>query len=773
MNFPSFTSLKLKLKIKWKLLIVFFVFTLFVVILANTLWIISTRSLLREKIIDSHNELAQHASFLVNNFMGAKISNLVLRSQTTAFLRKNIKDAQFEMSVLLLQDGDIHEASFLDMDGAELVKLTSDKVFSKEELTNQSKSFKFRVASFRYGQEYIGPVYFSPDGDPMITIAVPIVVPLTKRTVENISVIEPNLSGRLPGDILGVLSAEINLNNLLRSVSTVNVGQTGYVYVVDENHNLIAHPSIDLLKMNRDVSGAYILKKHAELDKEEIQKLGGHPEQDLLSGEGPSESGVQVLATYIHIPLLQWGVVVQESVVEVFAEIYSLALYSVLLSFLVVLLAIVVAFFFSGAIVRPIEALHTATVEFGKGNLGYRAKVQTRDEIGDLADSFNATADALANTVQSLKNEQHVISTERNKLSVILSGITSAVVAVNMDRKIILFNKAAETLTGVTTESVLGSSLGEVLRLFDGDRALSVEEICPIQPEALEGSVFKANNLKMKDASGAEHFVNIISGRVREGESINLGCILTFQDITREFIMERTKREFVTIAAHQLRTPLTGMSWMVEMLLSETKGALNAAQKELVALGLGAVHRMVELVNDLLDVSRIEEGRFGIKLARQSLAPILSRATDIFKKAAQEKNIEFATDISPTLPEFEFDANKMEFVINNILDNAVNYTPAGGHITFRAAQKDNDIVISVKDTGIGITKTDAEYIFKKFFRSREAFSHFTDGSGLGLYVAKNIIDQHGGKIWFESDEGKGTTFYVSLPLSRALMPNAS
>ncbi len=773
MNFPSFTSLKPKLKIKWKLLIVFFVFTLFVVILANTLWIISTRSLLREKIIDSHNEVAQHASFLVNNFMGAKISNLVLRSQTTAFLRNNIKDAQFEMGILLLQDGDIHEASFLDMDGAELVKLTSDKVFSKEELTDQRKSIKFSVASFRYGQEYIGPVYFSPDGDPMITIAVPIVVPLTKRTIENISVIEPNLSGRLPGDILGVLSAEINLNNLLRSVSTVKVGQAGYVYIVDENHNLVAHPSIDLLKMNRDVSGAYILKKHAELDREEIQKLGRHTEQGLFSDEGPSESGVQVLATYIHIPLLHWGVVMQESVVEVFAEIYSLALLSVLLSLLVVLLAIVVAFFFAGAIVRPIESLHTAAIEFGKGNLGYRAKVETRDEIGDLADSFNATADALANTVQSLKNEQHVTSTERDKLSVILSGITSAVIAVNMERKIILFNKAAETLTGVTAESVLGTSLGEALRLFDGDRALSVEEICPIQPETPEGIAFEANNLKMKDASGAEHFINMISGRVREGESINLGCVLTFQDITREFIMERTKHEFVTIAAHQLRTPLTGMSWMVEMLLSETKGALNAAQKELVGSGLGVVHRMVGLVNDLLDVSRIEEGRFGVKLVRQSFMPVLTRVMDLFKKEAQEKGIEFVTEISSTLPEFEFDADKVEFVINNILDNAVKYTPAGGHITFRAVQKNNDIVMSTKDTGIGISKTDAEYIFKKFFRSREAFSHFTDGSGLGLYVAKNIIDQHGGKIWFESDEGKGTTFYVSLPLTHVTVPHTS
>ncbi len=626
MNFSSFTFLKPKLKIKWKLLIVFFVFTLFVVILTNTLWIISTKSLLREKIIDSHNELAQHASFLVNNFMGAKISNLVLRSQTTAFLRKNIKDAQFEIGILLLQDGDIQEASFLDIDGVELVKLTSGKVFSKEELTGQGKSIKFKVASFRYGQEYIGPVYFSTDGDPMITIAVPIVVPLTKRTIENISVIEPKLSSRLPGDILGVLSAEINLNNLLRAVSTVKVGEDGYVYVVDEDHALIAHPNIDLVKRHLDVSGAYILKKHAELDREVIQKLGGHPDQRLLTAEGPSESGVQVLATFLHMPLLSWGVVVQESVVEVFAEINSLVLNFALVALLVLLMAIAAAVFFARKISHPIENLYTATLEFGKGNLDYRVDVDTNDEIKDLANSFNEMA-----------------------------------------------------------------------------------------------------------------------GNLRE--------------------LDRKKSDFLSVAAHQLRTPLSGLRWTFNMLLNGDIGPISDNQKTFLMKGYENNIRMITIVNDMLVADKLSFSRTNYEFKEVNISDLIDNVLSEISSQASKRNISIEyKNKSKDLPPAYVDTELIHVVLQNLLQNAVKYTIDGGKIEIDVKKEENHLIVSIADNGIGIPEDQQKDVFTKFFRARNAVKQETDGSGLGLYIAKTIVEKNGGIIYFESHDGKGTTFYFTVPL---------
>ena len=182
---------------------------------------------------------------------------------------------------------------------------------------------------------------------------------------------------------------------------------------------------------------------------------------------------------------------------------------------------------------------------------------------------------------------------------------------------------------------------------------------------------------------------------------------------------------------------------------------------------------MVELVNDLLDVSRIEEGRFGVRPSQQPIYPMLTRVLDALQKEAQIKNIALTAKFQEGLPELSIDANKLEFVFSNVVDNAIKYTPTGGSVVVSAERKGNEVVVSVTDTGIGISEPDADRVFTKFFRSREAISYFTDGSGLGLYVAKNIVDQHGGKIRFESSKGKGTTFSVSLPLSRSVLPDSA
>jgi PAS domain S-box-containing protein len=359
----------------------------------------------------------------------------------------------------------------------------------------------------------------------------------------------------------------------------------------------------------------------------------------------------------------------------------------------------------------------------------------------------------------SLRREEEVVKAERNKLSLILGGITNAVVAVDTEGKIVLFNKAAEALVGFSADQVLGKQASEVLKLFEGEREVPVDEFCPSASKTTEGVVYSKTNLRMPVVGEKEHIVNLVSGRIREGLSIHLGCVLTFQDITKEYAIE-----FVSIAAHQLRTPLTGMKWAVDFLLTGEKGNLSAEQKSLASQALEAVNRMIHLVNDLLDVNRVEEGKFGIHAQRQSIVPLLDRIVGTYEQSAAKKGVEFKALVARDIPELVFDSDKIEIVLSNLLDNAIKYTPAGGKIYVNAEPKGGSLVISVQDSGIGIPHDDADRIFTKFFRSSQAYLHHTDGSGLGLYVAKNIIDQHGGDIWFESAESAGTTFYVSLPL---------
>lgn len=362
-------------------------------------------------------------------------------------------------------------------------------------------------------------------------------------------------------------------------------------------------------------------------------------------------------------------------------------------------------------------------------------------------------------SIESLKREQEIVATERNKLSNILSGITNAVIAVDLEGNIVLFNKAAESLIGIG--DVAGASIDSILKLYKDKVLLAPDEYCPIQMDTSEGSVYSANDVKLVRTDGKERYVNVVAGHIREGKQINLGCILTLQDITREHIMEKTKREFVSIAAHQLRTPLTGVTWALESLAGKSENS-DESQKQLIVSARDAVHRMVGLVNDLLDVTRIEEGRFGVKMTNVSIGELLDTVLKAFEKNAADRKIRLVHNI-PALPHILADANKIEMVISNLLDNALKYTKEGGTVTLAASMEGSDILIRVQDTGIGIPAHEFERIFSKFYRSKQAVSNFTDGSGLGLFVAKNIIDQHNGKMWFESQEGKGTTFSILLP----------
>jgi len=228
--------------------------------------------------------------------------------------------------------------------------------------------------------------------------------------------------------------------------------------------------------------------------------------------------------------------------------------------------------------------------------------------------------------------------------------------------------------------------------------------------------------------------------------------------------LDEIKTEFVSIAAHQLRTPLTGIRWSYQTLLDGESGAMNQEQRHLLESGLGATLRMVDLVNDLLSVARIEEGKFGINLRKQSVAPLLTRLAGRYAALAGQKGIAFSSILSETLPDIAFDEEKMEIVFDNVLDNALKYTEPGGAIALKVFYEKGSMHVEVSDTGVGISKNQLHRVFTKFFRADNALHLHTSGTGLGLYVVKNIIEKHGGSVIVESVEGKGSKFSVTLPI---------
>lgn len=240
-------------------------------------------------------------------------------------------------------------------------------------------------------------------------------------------------------------------------------------------------------------------------------------------------------------------------------------------------------------------------------------------------------------------------------------------------------------------------------------------------------------------------------------------AILIIEDVTREKLIGQMKTEFISIAAHQLRTPLSIIKWTIRMLLDEDVGQLNEKQREFLKRGLETNERMVTLVSDLLNVNRIEEGRFGYEFKKGDLVQFLKQTAEGRAPVLEERNIQLKNNFHSEHEEILFDPEKLSLALTNILDNAIKYTPPGGNIELATINEGNKIQISIKDSGVGIPERQKERLFSKFFRGTNVVRMQTEGSGLGLFITKNIIMAHGGSIRIESEEGLGTTVYISLP----------
>lgn len=255
------------------------------------------------------------------------------------------------------------------------------------------------------------------------------------------------------------------------------------------------------------------------------------------------------------------------------------------------------------------------------------------------------------------------------------------------------------------------------------------------------------------------------------GESFNKMIDQLKEQREREKTITQMKSEFISIAAHQLRTPLSAIKWTLKMMMDEDIGRITREQKDFLQQGYETNEHMIRLVNDLLDVTRIEEGRFGYNFSYASLDDLARDVVKSFSATAQKKNVLLGfIEPKEKFPKVKIDPEKIKLAMENLLDNAVNYTPAGGKVTVSIEKERDFIKIAVKDTGIGIPAHQKDRLFTKFFRGDNVIRMQTEGSGLGLFIAKNIIKRHGGKIWADSEQGKGSVFCFTVPIEEKLIP---
>jgi len=390
-------------------------------------------------------------------------------------------------------------------------------------------------------------------------------------------------------------------------------------------------------------------------------------------------------------------------------------------------------------------------------------KVQEKTgELEKKTKELISSQEAILNILEDTDEARKKAEEEGNKTMAIVTNFTDGLIVFGKNNVIDLINPKMEKLFDISREEIVGKKLSA---LKNNKKTEALAEVLAKSSDLSGGSENKGQMIFREeigtDKGGMIEVTTVPI--IREKEKV--GTLAVLHDISREKMVERMKSEFVTIAAHQLRTPLSAMKWTMTVLLEGDFGDLNKDQKSLVEKTYISNERTIEIINNLLDVSRIEEGKYLHRLSHVSFSEIVDSMVDVYKSEFKRRGIHLQTKIQPgKLPKVAVDIEKVNLVIQNLLDNAMKYSRNGGEATFSVVSKEKEIEVAVKDSGVGIPQDQHKRIFTKFFRAANVMRMETEGSGLGLFISKNIIESHGGKIWFESEQEKGSTFYFTLPI---------
>jgi two-component system phosphate regulon sensor histidine kinase PhoR len=388
---------------------------------------------------------------------------------------------------------------------------------------------------------------------------------------------------------------------------------------------------------------------------------------------------------------------------------------------------------------QPVRRLTEVVQRMTQGDLSARLLPTTRDEIGTLTRAFNQMAGRLRETIATLTEE-------RSRLAAVLDNMADGVLITDGDGRVRLINPAAARLLGTDTEAALSCSFAQVARdhrliaLWQQCRELGEEQIELVEVDR-RGPFLQAVLTPLQDAEPR-------------------ACLVILQDLTRVRRLETVRRDFISNISHELRTPLASLRALVDTLRDGALEDPPAAQRFLNRIET-EVDALAQMVQELLELSRIESGRVPLRLAPVAVADVVLPPVERLRPQAERFVLRLTVDLPPDLPPVLADEERIQQVVTNLVHNAIKFTPSGGEVAISAAAGGDEVVVSVRDTGVGISADDLPRIFERFYKADQA--RRSGGTGLGLSIARHIVQAHGGRIWADSVEGKGSTFYFSLP----------
>jgi len=475
---------------------------------------------------------------------------------------------------------------------------------------------------------------------------------------------------------------------------------------------------------------------------------------------------------------------------------------SYLIGFIVFLFALLAGFLIYlliGNFLKPLENLYNFASQVTAGNLSVHIDpITTSKELDELAHAFNKmllsiktsqkeinkkviqqTHEIVKNT-QHLKDQQKAIlnvledveaekdrtAVEKDKIAAVLHSIGDAVFVVDKNLKITMINEIAINLGGYKNiHQAIGKKYNQVLKFVYEKNEQKNEEF--IKKVMRTGEIQEMSNHTLLVNSRLNKNIPVADSAapIKNKKNEVIGCVVVFRDVTQERAIDQAKTEFVSLASHQLRTPLSSINWYAEMLLAGDAGKLNKEQKEYIAEIYKGNQRMVDLVNALLNVSRLELGTFAVNPEQTVIHYIADSVLNELKGKIKQKHQTVKKFYDKKLPKIKVDTKLLRIIFQNLLSNAVKYSPNKGKITLKIEKLEEFVLIQVTDNGMGIPREQQNKVFSKLFRADNVRESDTQGTGLGLYIIKSILDNTGGSISFESVEKVGTSFSVFIPLS--------
>ncbi len=667
------------------------------------------------------------------------------------------------MKILIEQDPSIYAVTLIDASGKEINKILKYNPVASEILTDISHQKKFIEA--QKGEPYIGEYYISEYDIPFLTISLPIF--------------------DAKNEIIGVLSAEIDLSPMWDTISRIKVQETGYVYVVDHRGGLIVYKDISLIKENLNLKDIQIVKKFLEHSR------------DAESQIYISFTNEKVIGNWRSIGTTDWAVIVELPMEEVYNELIPLFVIAGLSIIFSILFAVIILRVIFKNVLRPIDYLQEGVLEIKKGNLSHKIEFEANDEIGDLAATFNDTTKQLRISKKQLEDYSKNLEKSERKYRNLFNDALDMIHIVDRNGRIVDANKIELETLGYSMEELIGKPQLEIIH---PDYRIVTKEALE---QILKGEKVRFYETAFVTKKGKKIIIEVNAvPQMKEGKVVGTRAFI--RDITERkrtaelAVANQAKSEFLANMSHELRTPLNAIIGFSEILGDQTFGELNEKQTKYIKNVLASGRHLLQLINDILDLSKVEAGKMELEPSRVNIKGLLENSLTMIKEKAMKHSLRLDLHIAEELMDIEISADerKLKQIMFNLLSNAAKFTPDGGSIRLEAElisdfgsriadldpkslpaiaspqarqagkiQNPKCIEVSVADSGIGIKPEDQERVFGEFEQLDSTYARQQEGTGLGLALTRRLVGLHGGGIWVESKgEGKGSTFTFVIPV---------